>query len=144
MDTSEGIFYFNEDSNYQLKDKKALRSWILQCIADHKLNCGTINYIFCSDVYLHQLNVQYLDHDTLTDVITFDNSQENTVSGDIFISIDRIKENARSFKVNTATELHRVMIHGVLHLCGFKDKSEKDKKAMRSEEDRCLQLLRLS
>ncbi len=97
----------------------------------------SLNYIFCSDPYLHQINVQYLDHDTYTDIITFDNAEEeNTIESDIFISIDRVKENAASFDAGFEQELRRVMAHGVLHLLGFGDKTETEKQIMREQEEK--------
>ena len=101
---------------------------------------GEIQFIYCSDSYLLQLNRQYLQHDTFTDIITFDYSAEKTVSGDIFISIDRVSENAKKFSHSFEDELHRVMAHGVLHLMGFKDKSKKTKLQMTTEEDKALLL----
>jgi probable rRNA maturation factor len=101
-----------------------------------------LNYIFCSDEYLHQMNLTYLNHDTLTDIITFDNSEaEQIIEGDIFISIDRVKENSEEFDVLFETELHRVLVHGLLHLFGYKDKSEREKVLMREKEEACLSLL---
>ena len=102
---------------------------------------GEINYIFCDDAYLHRLNVEFLQHDTLTDVISFDNTLGKLISGDIFISVERVMENAADFKVSSEEEIHRVMIHGVLHYIGFNDKSEEDKKEMRSAENRALSIL---
>lgn len=96
---------------------------------------GEINYIFCTDVYLHEINVKYLEHDTLTDIISFDYTENQVVSGDIFISIERVKENASEFSVAFDVELLRVMAHGILHYCGFKDKSEADEVLMRQKED---------
>jgi len=100
-----------------------------------------LNYIFCSDTYLHKINLEYLKHDTLTDIITFDYSEKKQISGDIFISIDRIKENAPKFNQSTDIELNRVLIHGVLHLLGYKDKTPKEKETMRAKEDFYLTLL---
>jgi len=100
---------------------------------------ASFTYVFCSDDHLHQMNQQFLDHDTLTDIITFDLSEnDNTLAGEIYISIDRVKENAAKFKVSYTDELHRVIFHGALHLCGFKDKKDADKKVMRQKEDECL------
>ncbi len=103
---------------------------------------GTLNYIFCSDEYLHQMNVQYLAHDTLTDVITFDYCEFPMISGDIYISITRVKENAKIFHHSFNEELNRVMVHGLLHLCGYKDKRKAETIIMRQKEDLYLQLLR--
>src|ERR1700733_3748711 len=110
------INFFEEDVTYKLKDKIKVRQWITETIVAEGFKLQELNYIFCSDEYLLTINQQYLDHDTYTDIITFDNSEiEKTIIGDIFISVERIKENAAKFKVDEATELHRVMIHGALH-----------------------------
>ena len=105
---------------------------------------GDINYIFCSDNYLHQINFQYLDHDTFTDIITFDQSDKDQIEGDIFISIDRVHENANERNISFVNELHRVMIHGILHLLGYNDKTPKEKQLMREKEDECLSLRNLN
>ncbi len=133
------ITFFEEDIQYQLKDKTKVRQWIKDTVAAEGYQLDELTYIFCSDAYLLQINQQYLDHDTYTDIITFDNSSESkTVTGDIFISIDRIKENAAKFNQTVANELHRVIIHGVLHLLGYKDKSPVDNKKMTQMEDKYL------
>src|ERR1700712_622097 len=122
------ISFFEEDISFKLKSKAQVRQWITAAIQNEGFKLKELTYIFCSDNYLLQINRQYLDHDTYTDIITFDNSEgNNIVTGDIFISIDRIRENAAKFNVPEATELHRVVIHGVLHLLGYKDKSAPDK-----------------
>lgn len=141
MKSKGRIHYFSEDIAYNLKDKRKINSWIKRTIEMENFNPGDINFIFCSDTYLLKLNQEYLNHHTLTDIITFDSSEEeNTISGDIFISIDRIKENAKSLNVNFTAELHRVIIHGILHLCGYTDKSKDEKLAMREKEDHYLSL----
>ena len=133
------ITFFEEDIQYKLKDKTKVRQWIKDTIAAEGYQLDELTYIFCSDVYLLQINQQYLDHDTFTDIITFDNSTEKkTVTGDIFISIDRIRENAAKYNQTVADELHRVIIHGVLHLLGYKDKSAADSKKMTQMEDKYL------
>lgn len=133
------ITFFEEDIKYNLKDKTKVRQWIKDTIAAEGYHLDELTYIFCSDFYLLQINQQYLDHDTFTDIITFDNSTEKkTVTGDIFISIDRIRENAAKFNQTVANELHRVIIHGVLHLLGYKDKSDADRKKMTLMEDKYL------
>jgi probable rRNA maturation factor len=130
------ISFFEEDISYKLKNKTAVRKWITDTIAAEGFKLDELTYVFCSDEYLLQINQQYLDHDTYTDIITFDNSEvEGIITGDIFISIERIKENAVKFAVTDAQELHRVMIHGALHLLGYKDKSAADKKKMTLKED---------
>lgn len=98
-----------------------------------------LNYIFCSDDYLHTMNQQYLAHDTLTDIITFDLSEDNNLVGEIYVSTDRVRDNALKFETSYNDELHRVIFHGTLHLCGFKDKSPADQKKMREQEDKCLE-----
>lgn len=130
------IHFFEEDIAYKLKQKTAVRSWITETIQAEGYKLKELTYIFCSDNYLLQINQQYLDHDTYTDIVTFDNSDiAQTITGDIFISIDRIRENAAKFGVSEADELHRVIIHGALHLLGYKDKSPADKKKMTLKED---------
>ncbi|MDB5062303.1 MAG: rRNA maturation factor [Mucilaginibacter sp.] len=133
------IQFFEEDISYKLKNKTAVRKWITETIVAEGFKLAELTYVFCSDEYLLQINQQYLDHDTYTDIITFDNSEEHsTIAGDIFISIERIKENAAKFAVTEAQELHRVIIHGALHLLGYKDKSVADKKKMTLKEDHYL------
>ncbi|RZL42349.1 MAG: rRNA maturation RNase YbeY [Pedobacter sp.] len=130
------INFFLEDVSYNLRDKQLLRNWINQTISSEKYSLSELNFIFCSDDYLLEINKQYLNHDTFTDIITFDNSEEEKVIfGDIFISIDRIKENAANFKVGMKDELHRVIIHGTLHLLGYPDKKKEEKALMTTKED---------
>ena len=124
-----------------LKEENILQDWIKNIIDENGFEVGEINYIFCDDVYLHKLNVDFLQHDTLTDVISFDNTVGKIISGDIYISIERVADNAEDFKVSFLEELHRVMIHGVLHYLGFKDKDPADKKAMTLEEDASISIL---
>ena len=133
------IQFFEEDIAYKLKNKTAVRKWITDTIKSEGYSLQELTYVFCSDEYLLGINQQYLDHDTYTDIITFDNSEEEgLIVGDIFISIERIKENAAKFAVTETQELHRVMIHGALHLLGYKDKSAADKKKMTLKEDHYL------
>ena len=134
------VHFFNEDVSYVLKDKMKLKNWVKIMIEQHQKSLGEVNFVFCSDEYLHEMNVEYLQHDTLTDIITFDYCDGNTVSGDLFISIDRVKDNASDLKIKLTDELHRVMIHGVLHLIGFKDKSQQDAATLRSQEEKSLLL----
>ena len=130
------ITFHEEDISYKLKNKIAVRKWITDTIVAEGYKLSELTYIFCTDEYLLQINKQYLDHDTYTDIITFDNSEEKgVIVGDIFISIERIRENAGKFNVTEAHELHRVLIHGALHLLGYKDKSPADKKKMTLKED---------
>jgi probable rRNA maturation factor len=130
------ISFFEEDISFKLKNKAQVRQWITAAIQNEGFKLKALTYIFCSDNYLLQINWQYLNHDTYTDIVTFDNSEGNEfVTGDIFISIERIRENADKFNVAETTELHRVIIHGVLHLLGYKDKSAPDKQKMTEKED---------
>lgn len=126
---------FNYETDFQLDNEEIHQNWLSEVIESEEKEEGEINYIFCDDEYLYNLNVQYLDHQTLTDVISFDYSIGDTISGDIFISIERVADNAADFKVSFEEELRRVMVHGLLHYCGYKDKTEADSKLMRSKED---------
>ena len=132
---------FNYETDFILDNQNSTVLWIQQILVKHTRTEGEINFIFCNDEYLHQLNMQFLQHDTYTDVISFDNSLGNLISGDIFISIDRVQDNAKRFTTTFYEELHRVMIHGVLHFIGFKDKNEDDILIMRQQEDAALSLL---
>ncbi|MEQ8807527.1 MAG: rRNA maturation RNase YbeY [Imperialibacter sp.] len=136
------ITFFSEEITFKLASPTKVRSWIKEVIRLEKHTLAEVSYVFCSDDYLHNMNVQYLNHDTLTDIITFDNSEEEEqIEGDIFISIDRVKENAARLNLPFENELHRVMIHGILHLCGYKDKASSERELMRKKEDACLSLL---
>ena len=139
---NKSILFFSEGLSFLLKNKKKIREWIIFSVQLEKKEPGDINYIFCSDEYLHNLNIKYLNHDTYTDIITF-NYSENTceISGEIYISIERVKENAQKYKATFPEELYRVMIHGVLHLLGYKDKTRIDAQIMRDKEDYYLSLL---
>ncbi len=134
------ITFNHVETDMKLVGKRDLSKWIKECIAKEKMTVGEINYIFCDDEYLLKINQKYLNHDTYTDIITFDYTEESEVSGDIYISIDRVEENADSFSVPFLDELHRVMIHGIMHLCGYKDKSKEEATAMRKKEDSCLSI----
>ncbi|MDA8874163.1 rRNA maturation RNase YbeY [Winogradskyella sp.] len=125
---------FNYDIEFRIQDEATVSKWISNLIEEENYKEGEINYIFCSDDYLHKINVDFLNHDTLTDIISFDYSVGKELHGDIYISIDRVKDNAKDFNVQFKDELARVMAHGVLHYCGYKDKSEEDVKIMRSKE----------
>lgn len=133
------IQFFEEDISYKLKNKALVRQWIKDTITAEGFKLKELTYVFCSDAYLLPMNQQYLDHDTYTDIITFDNSEvEGEIVGDIFISIDRIRENASKFKIAETEELHRVIIHGALHLLGYTDKSVVTKQKMTQKEDEYL------
>ena len=135
------IHFFSEDVAFTLKQKLRVRNWINQTIISEGYKLGELSFIFSSDEYLLNINREYLKHDTYTDIITFDNSeQENRIVGDIFISIERIQENSRKFTVNERDELHRVMIHGTLHLLGYPDKGKEAKAVMTGKEDHYLSL----
>lgn len=126
---------FNYETDFELSSESDYVSWIQNVIASENKEEGDINYIFCDDEYLHKINVEYLNHDTLTDIISFDYSEGNFLHGDIFISVERVADNAKEFNVSFENELKRVMAHGVLHYCGYKDKSEQDELLMRQKED---------
>ena len=126
---------FNYECEFELPNEAAYERWLSQVITSENKKEGDINYIFCDDEYLLQMNIQYLDHDTLTDIISFDYTMGNEIAGDIFISIERVKENAMDFNVSFYEELKRVMAHGILHFSGYKDKTDEDEKMMRTKED---------
>lgn len=126
---------FNYELDFSLQKEEQYEAWIESIIASEGFLTGEINYIFCTDEYLHDINVKYLDHDTLTDIISFDYTENQVVEGDIFISIERVKDNAADFEVAFDVELLRVMAHGVLHYCGYKDKGEEDEALMRQKEE---------
>ncbi|WP_026996572.1 rRNA maturation RNase YbeY [Flectobacillus major] len=134
------ITFFNEDVDFTLQQKLKTKSWLKKVAESEGFKMGNLNYIFCSDNYLHQINVEYLDHDTLTDIITFDNSEDETViEGDIFISVERVEDNAKELGTGFANEILRVLVHGVLHLCGYDDHSDEDELGMREKENFYLQ-----
>ncbi|MFN0031320.1 MAG: rRNA maturation RNase YbeY [Flavobacteriales bacterium] len=135
------IHFFLADIRYKLAQRIALREWIARVVKKERKDVGEINFIFCSDEYLLRMNHDHLRHDYYTDVITFDYSSEKEISGEIYISVDRVRDNAKTLGVPIANELHRVMIHGVLHLLDYKDKTPADAKRMRAKEDECLDLL---
>ncbi len=130
-----------EVGGFKLVDRNKKKNWLKALAGLHHNKVGELNYVFLSDEELLKINVEYLDHDTYTDIITFDNSEEEgIVEGDIFLSIDRIRENAKDFGVEFESELLRVLAHGVLHLVGFKDKTEGDAETMRSKEEEAILL----
>ena len=130
------ILFFNEDINFKFQGKNNFKAWLKKVVDKEGFKIRDLNYIFCSDNYLHKINVEYLQHDTFTDIITFDISEdESIIAGDIFISIDRVKENSKILKTVFEEELRRVIVHGLLHLCGYDDHSAEEKVKMRSLED---------
>ncbi|WP_309642503.1 rRNA maturation RNase YbeY [Flavobacterium sp.] len=131
---------FNYETDFKLPKHKTFSKWLSEVIVSENKKEGEINYIFCDDDYLLEINQQYLNHDTLTDIISFDYSVGNELHGDIYVSIERIRENATDFNVSFDEELKRVMVHGVLHYCGYKDKSKEDEALMRSKEDEKMKL----
>lgn len=126
---------FNYETEFTLEQEELIAAWVTKVIASENKNEGEINYIFCDDEYLHKINVDHLGHDTLTDVISFDYCVGNEINGDVFISVERVAENAVDFNVTFDDELKRVLIHGVLHYCGYKDKTDADEQLMRLKED---------
>ena len=133
---------FNYETNFELQNNERIAKWIALVIKEENLRLGEINYIFCDDEYLHKLNIEFLNHDTLTDIISFDYSVGKELQGDVYISIERVKENAKEYASSFKDELHRVIIHGILHYCGYKDKSKEESNAMRFKEDKALKLLK--
>jgi len=137
----ESIKFFTEDTSYQLRQRTEIRTWLKSIAKREKYSIQELNYIFCSDEYLLQMNKDFLDHDYYTDIITFDNSEvKGKIEGDIFISIDRVKDNAQLQNTSLKDELHRVLVHGLLHLTGYKDKTSKEQEIMRKKEDSSLSL----
>ena len=126
---------FNSETSFTLKNQKKLVKWISDVISSEGFQVGEINYIFCNDSYLNKVNQEFLNHDTFTDIISFDYTLGKEVGGDIFISIERVLENAEKFNEVFENELYRVMIHGILHFMGYKDKTKKEKTLMRTKED---------
>ena len=126
---------FNYETEFSLDNEQAFADWLSAVIVSENKNEGEINYIFCDDEYLHKINVEYLNHDTLTDIISFDYTVGNELNGDIFVSVERVEDNAKDFNVSFIEELKRVLAHGILHYCGYKDKSDSEAELMRSKED---------
>ena len=131
---------FYSETDFKIEDTKALSHWISEIILHENHELGDLTYVFCDDAYLHKLNLQFLNHDTLTDIISFDNSLGKQIHGEIYISVERVKENAGTYQVAFLEELHRVIIHGVLHFCGYKDKTEKQQETMSCKENEALDL----
>lgn len=135
------IYFHTEDVPLPKLEKQKVKNWIKRTITAENKKAGNINFIFCSDEFLLDINIKYLKHNFYTDVITFDYVNNNVINGDIFISVDRIKENAERLKTTFFNELNRVIIHGVLHLIGYKDKMKNDKELMTKAEDKYLRFL---
>ncbi|MFK7748902.1 MAG: rRNA maturation RNase YbeY [Kordia sp.] len=131
---------FHYETQFELPNEAQIEQWISKVIESEDKREGDISYIFCDDEYLHKLNVEFLNHDTLTDIISFDNSVGSELHGDIFISVERVADNAKDFGVSTEEELRRVMVHGVLHYCGYKDKTDADQAKMTEKENEKLQM----
>jgi rRNA maturation RNase YbeY len=131
---------FNYELDFELEHEEDYKTWLSSIIFSHQKSLGDISFIFCNDEYLHRINLEYLKHDTLTDIISFDYSDGSIISGDIFISIERVKENATTYNVSFKTELLRVLSHGILHFLGFKDKTKEDVLQMRSKEEESIAL----
>ncbi len=139
------IHFFSEDTKFELSQKLKRKNWLKKIAETEGFKIQELNYIFCSDEYLYQINVDYLDHDDYTDIITFDNSEEEkAIEGDIFISIDRVKENAVKHQQTEERELSRVISHGIFHLVGYKDKSHSEAKQMRAKEEFAIDLFEKS
>ena len=132
---------FNYETEFVLENEEQISSWVETVILNEGYKVGEINYIFCSDEYLHKINVEFLQHDTYTDIISFDYTLGKMINGDIYISVDRVKENAQNYNTTFADEMHRVMIHGILHYAGYKDKTEEDIKLMRNKENSSLLII---
>ena len=139
------VHFFSEDVPFELPEKLRRKRWLKELAAKSSFRIKELNYIFCSDEYLYQMNVDYLNHDTYTDIITFDNSEKTgELEGDIFVSVDRVRENAIALKVEEGTELTRVLAHGLLHLMGYKDKNKEEASLMRSKEEEAIELYRIN
>jgi len=139
------VNFFSEDAPFELPEKLRRKRWLKKLADTSGFRIKELNYIFCSDEYLYQMNVDYLNHDTFTDIITFDNSEKmGELEGDIFVSVDRVRENALTLKVEEGTELTRVLAHGLLHLMGYKDKSKEEASLMRSKEEEAIELYRIN
>ena len=131
---------YNFETDFKLEKTSDYTDWIISVVKNYQAFIGDLNYIFCSDSYLLEINKKYLNHDTLTDIITFDYTHGNELAADIYISIDRVKENAQIYEVLFEDELKRVMIHGILHLLGYTDTTDEDKSKMRKQEDKMIQM----
>ena len=130
-----GIINFYFENDFNLNDHDSYEEWLKKVISSEEKELEEVSYIFCDDQYLLEINQKYLNHDTYTDIISFDNSVGNILAGDIFISTERVGENAREYGVDFQEELRRVMAHGILHFCGYKDKSDEESTFMRQKEE---------
>ncbi len=137
------ISIVNADVDIRINAKRTIYHWIKTVIVSEGLQPGEVSIVLCSDKFLHQMNKQYLNHDYLTDIITFDYCEGKRVSGELYISIHRVKDNAKTFGISFKNELYRVMVHGVLHLCGHKDKTKKEQEEMRRKEGKQLAKLKI-
>ena len=139
------IYFFSEEVKFVLNEKLNRKRWLKRIATNAGFNIKELNYIFCSDEYLYQVNRDYLKHDTYTDIITFDNSEnKDDIEGDIFVSIDRVRENAKTHTQEVETEMNRVLAHGLLHLMGYKDKTQEEAALMRLKEEESIMLYVLS
>jgi rRNA maturation RNase YbeY len=135
----EGIYFDYEDTDFELPDAEKTAQWIEKIIAKEGKSLGSLSYVFCDDGFLHQINVEYLNHDTLTDIITFPLSEDdNQITGELYISVERVADNAKDLGNTFEEELRRVVIHGVLHLCGYGDETDEEETLMRQKEDEAL------
>ncbi len=135
------ISFTSESISFKLENEEAIINWVSKTIGSEGKSLGELCYVFCSDEYLYKMNLEYLNHDTYTDIITFNYCEGKTIAGDVFISIDRVKENAKEYKSTFQNELCRVIIHGVLHLIGYNDKTDEQQLEMTAKEDFYLSLL---
>lgn len=138
------ILFQNQNTEFKLFHKQSIKLWIKRVIESEKKKLGHLNFVFTNDETILKTNIQFLNHNTYTDIITFDYCEDNLISGDIIISTERVQENAKKFNADFDTELKRVVIHGVLHLCGYKDKTAKDFEAMRKKENQALALFTIT
>ncbi len=136
------IAFSNNNIRFSLKNKTLVKNWVESVIKKEKKLPGKIQFVFTNDESLLEINKSFLNHNTLTDIITFDYCEEKKVNGEIYISVERVKENAKKFNVDFENEILRVIIHGVLHLCGYKDKSKSDAEFMRKKENAALKLFK--
>ena len=140
MNNEDGIINFYSENDFKLENNDLYKNWLNRVISSEDKRLGEISYIFCDDEYLLDINQRFLDHDTYTDIISFDDSMGNLLNGDIYISTERVEENAAEFNEDFETELKRVIVHGILHYCGYKDKSEEDAALMRRKESEKIKL----